>query len=69
VAPANENEKKHAYKLLDKTLEATRGRVKKLVADSQYSSGRLREKISAHGVDAVILTLQISVQERKSCCV
>jgi transposase len=32
VAPANENEKKHAYKLLDKTLEATRGRVKKLAS-------------------------------------
>jgi len=54
VAPANENEKKHAYKLLDKTLEATKGRVKKLVADSQYSSRRLREKSSAHGVEAVI---------------
>lgn len=54
VAPANENEKKHAYKLLDETLETTRGRVKKIVADSQYSSRRLREKISAHGVEAVI---------------
>jgi len=38
VAPANENEKKHAYKLLKKTLKLTRGRVKTLVADSQYSS-------------------------------
>jgi transposase len=54
VAPANENEKRHAYKLLDKTLRATKGRVKTLVADSQYSSGRLREKLSAYGVEAVI---------------
>jgi len=54
VAPANENEKKHADKLLEKTLEATRGQVKRLVADSQYSSSRLREKVSAHGVEAVI---------------
>jgi transposase len=35
AAPANENEKRHAYKLLDKTLRATKGRVKTLVADSQ----------------------------------
>jgi IS5 family transposase len=54
AAPANENEKRHAYKLLDKTLEATKGRVKTLVADSQYSSGRLKEKLSAYGVEAVI---------------
>lgn len=54
VAPANENEKKHADRLLDKTLEATKGRVKSLVADSQYSSRKLREKISTHGVEAVI---------------
>ena len=54
AAPANENEKRHAYNLLEKTLEATRGRVKRLVADSQYSSMRLREKIYAHGVEAVI---------------
>jgi IS5 family transposase len=38
AAPANENEKKHAYKLLDKNLEATRGRTERLVADTQYSS-------------------------------
>ena len=28
--------------------------MKTLVADSQYSSGRLREKLSAYGVEAVI---------------
>jgi len=54
VAPANENEKKHADKLLDKALVATKGQVKTLVADSQYSSRRLRKKISAHGIEAVI---------------
>lgn len=54
VAPANENEKRHAYKLLDKTLEATNGRVKKLVADSQYSSKRFRKKAADCGVEAVI---------------
>lgn len=54
AAPANENEKKHAYKLLEKTLKATEERVKTLVADSQYSSRKLREKISTHGVKAVI---------------
>jgi len=54
AAPANENEKKHAGKLLDKTLKATRRRVKRLVSDSQYSSSKLREKISGHGIEAVI---------------
>lgn len=54
VAPANENEKRHAYKLLDKTLEATGRRVKKLVADSQYSSKRFRKKAADCGVEAVI---------------
>ena len=54
VAPANENEKRHAYELLDKTLEATRGRVKKLVADSQYSSKRFRKKAANCRVEAVI---------------
>jgi IS5 family transposase len=46
VAPANENEKKHAPDLLDKTVEATKERVRRLVADPQYSSRRnnYREK-------------------------
>jgi IS5 family transposase len=53
-APANENEKRHAYQLLDKTLEATRGGVEKIIADSQYSSKRFRDKVSDCGVEAVI---------------
>ena len=54
VAPANENEKKHAYRLLDKTLEVTNGRVEKLTADSQYSSARFREEAASRSVEAVI---------------
>jgi IS5 family transposase len=54
VAPANENEKKHASTLLDRTVKATRKRVKILVADSQYSSQKLRDHASANGVRAVI---------------
>jgi transposase len=54
VAPANENEKKHAYKLLDKTLRATKGRVKILVADSQYSSKGFRKSAAECGVESVI---------------
>ena len=53
-APANENEKRHAYKLLDKTLEATGGQFKKMVGDSQYSSRKFRKKASDCGVEAVI---------------
>jgi transposase len=54
AAPANENEKKHAPGLLDKTVEVTEGRVEKLVADSQYSSWRFRGKVADCGVVAVI---------------
>ena len=54
MAPANENEKRHAYKLLDKTPETTNGRVKKLVADSQYSSKRFRKKAADCRVETVI---------------
>jgi len=54
VASANDNEKKHAPALLEKALKATEGRVKLLVADSQYSSRNLRDQASSHGVRAVI---------------
>ena len=54
TAPANENEKKHASKLLDKASKATKRRLKTLVADSQYSSRRLRNQTAAHGVRPVI---------------
>jgi transposase len=54
VAPANENEKKHAPDLLDKTVEATKGRAKRLVADPQYSSRRFRGRAASCGVEVVI---------------
>ena len=54
VAPANENEKKHAPDLLDKTVEATKGLAKRLVADPQYSSRRFRGRVASCGVEAVI---------------
>jgi len=54
LAPANENEKKHAYNLLDRTLKTTKGRIKKLVADSQYSSKKFRKKVADYSVEAVI---------------
>jgi transposase len=54
VAPANENEKKHAYRLLDKNLKVTRGRTERLVADSQYSSEKFREEAVGCSVEAVI---------------
>ena len=54
VAPANDNEKKHAPDLLDKTVEATKGRVRRLVADPQYSSRRFRGKAASCGVEAII---------------
>ncbi len=54
TASANDNEKKHAAGLLDKTVEATGGRVETLVTDSQYSSRKFRRKVDDCGVVAVI---------------
>ena len=54
VAPANDNEKKHAPALFHKALKATEQRTKTVVADSQFSSRKLREQFSAQGVKAVI---------------
>jgi len=54
AASANENEKRHTPGLLDKTVEATGGRVRLFVADSQYSSRKFREKVADCGVMAVI---------------
>ena len=51
VAPANENEKKHASRLLEKAVKAVKGNVKAFVADSQHSSQRLRKNISSRGVE------------------
>ena len=54
AAPANENEKKHASALFCKALKTTGQLMKALIADSQFSSRKLREQLSAHGVRAVI---------------
>ena len=54
AAPANRNEKKHASALFHKALKSTKQRMKTLVADSQYSSRKLREQLSAHNVKTVI---------------
>lgn len=54
VASANDNEKKHAPQLLEKAQEATKRRVRRLVADSQYSSDRFRSKAAECGLEAVI---------------
>jgi len=54
AAPANRNEKKHASALFRKAMKAAGQRMKTLIADSQYSSRKLREHLSAQGVKAVI---------------
>ena len=45
AASANEDEEKHAPKLIEKAIHATDRKVRVLVADSQYSSGKLRKHI------------------------
>ena len=54
VAPANDNEKKHASVLFRQAWKITEHRTKTLVADSQFSSRKLREQLSTHGVKVVI---------------
>ena len=54
VAPANDNEKKHASLLLKKALKSTEKRTSFLVADSQYSCRSLRDQASDSGVRVVI---------------
>jgi transposase len=54
VASANENEKKHASELFRRAWKATEHRMRAFIGDSQYSSRKLRELLSAYGVKAVI---------------
>jgi IS5 family transposase len=54
AAPANENEKKHAPALFRKAWKTTEHQMKTFIADSQYSSRKLREQLSAYGGKAVI---------------
>jgi len=66
AAPANENEKKHAPNLFKKAVKASKSKTKVLIANSQYSSRRLRKKIADHGVKPVILYRQTRSQPRRS---
>jgi len=45
VVPANENKKKLAPKILEKAIKATHGKAKVFVADSQYSSQKVKRGI------------------------
>ncbi len=54
VAPANDNEKKHAPQLFKKVLKATRKKMKVMIADSQYSCSGQREQAAKAGVQVVI---------------
>jgi len=53
VASANENEKKHAPELLDKACKAVNG-IKAVIADSQYSSRKVRDCIRDLGAEPVV---------------
>ena len=54
VAPANDNEKKHAPALFKKALKVTKKKMKLMIADSQYSCKGQREQAAAAGVRSVI---------------
>jgi len=53
VASANENEKKHVEELLEKASLMVDG-FEVVVADSQYSSKRVRTNIMEHGAEPVV---------------
>jgi transposase len=54
VAPANDNEKKHAPMLFEKAFAATKKKMKLLIADSQYSCQSQRQQAAGAGVKVVI---------------
>lgn len=64
VASANDNEKKHAPGLLKKSSLVIDG-FKAVVADSQYSSRRVRDCIVEYGAEPVIP--HMSNQARGEC--
>jgi hypothetical protein len=53
VASANENEKRHVEELLGKASRMVEG-IKAVVADSQYSSEKVRGPVEDHGAEPVI---------------
>jgi len=52
VAPANENEKRHAIPLLSEVAQKVRAEA--VICDKQYSSWRIREFVKALGAEPVI---------------
>lgn len=54
AAPANDNEKKHAPALFRRAWKVSEHRITTFIADSQYSSRKLRGQLFACGVKAVI---------------
>jgi IS5 family transposase len=52
VAPANENEKRHAIPLLCEAVELVRAET--VICDKQYSSGKIREFVKDLGAEQVI---------------
>ena len=52
VAPANENEKKHAMQLLCEAIE--KARAEAVICDKQYSSRKIREFVEALSAEPVI---------------
>ena len=54
VAPANDNEKKHAPLLFEKAFAATNRKMKLIIADSQYSCRGIRDQADRVGVSVVI---------------
>ena len=57
LAPANYNEKRHGPTLVERTREVlrrARARLRSLIADSQYSSGRMRRLGEVEGGSVVV---------------
>jgi transposase len=54
IAPANDNEKKHAPMLFEKAFVATNSKMKLIIADSQYSCRGIRDQAAEAGVWVVI---------------
>ena len=68
AAPANDNEKKHASALFRMAWNISEHRIKTFIADSQYSSRKLRDQLSVCGVKAVIPYPANQNKEGLMCC-
>ena len=67
VAPANDNEKKHAPELFKKSLTATKSKIKLLIADSQYSCKGQRERPTMQGLGLLFLIRLIRCVGKEGC--